>query len=138
MAQSYEKHYNKQTLCDGKKLRELILAKGMSLAEAGKAIGLSESGLRNPCSRNTISPHIIILVDKVLGIPFSEYEIKKPEPEPKKPESEKTEIKEVDKLTYKMIASATYGAIQTYCNKQLPDIIKKACAEALKDYIERR
>ena len=143
MAQSYEKHYSNQKPCDGKKLRELILGKGMSIAEAGEAIGMSKSGLTNPCTRNTISPHIVLLVEHVLGIPFSDYEVKEPEPEPTpepKPEEKHEEkpTEEQKRDTYKTVVTACYAAVQSFCNNDLEPIIKNAVTSALREYTTRR
>lgn len=119
---------------DGMKLRDAILEKGFTIAEAGEKIGYSKSGVANPIKRNEISPHILLLVDKVLGIPLEVYkkEEKKPEPEEDHEEINKPEN---SKKMYKMMLSATYAAVQSFCNTQLETIVKDACVRALREYL---
>lgn len=69
---------------NGDKLKRLVVDKFGSLLAAGEKIGYSKSSLQNPCARAEISRPIMIAVESILGIPYSEYSAEVPTPATKR------------------------------------------------------
>lgn len=63
---------------DGDKLRALIRAQGLTVSQAGIAIGMSTSAVNNPCRRGEIAPYLAKLIEMELGIKLEEYMIQQP------------------------------------------------------------
>lgn len=72
---------------DSDKLRAAVFAKGMTLADASRSIGMAHNAIGNWLSRREIPVYAIILLEKEIGIPYDEY--KKDDPAEEK--TDKTE-----------------------------------------------
>jgi hypothetical protein len=58
---------------DGKKLREAIYSKGLTLHSASTAMGYGIGMLQQTCSRGVMSEHAIAAMERVHGIPYEDY-----------------------------------------------------------------
>lgn len=58
---------------DGKKLREAIYNKGLTLHSASTAMGYGIGMLQQTCSRGVMSEHAIAAMERVHGIPYEDY-----------------------------------------------------------------
>ena len=94
---------------NGDKLRAEIYKRNYSLSSAGAEIGFSENFFVKNCKLNRLSQSHIIVIEKVLGIPFEAY---KATPEPELP-NVKTVPAPLDyERLYKVIYSAVYEAVK--------------------------
>ena len=122
---------------NSEKLRNAIMAKGIKVSDAGVMCGYSKSGIQNAIDRHFITPSMIVLIDKVLGIPYEEYKETEPEPELKKiyktPVIEEDDQIDPNQIAYKMMQSAAYAGVAEFCNKHLGSIIQQAIMRALKE-----
>lgn len=67
---------------DGEKLRKAINDADYSLSEASELIGMKSNYLSHIINNSAIKSSSALLVEHVLGIPFSVYAQEAPEPEP--------------------------------------------------------
>ena len=67
---------------NGDKLKNLILATDMTLADASEKMGYSRDYLSGVCRENKASAQCMSLIALMLMIPQDHYIVKEPEPEP--------------------------------------------------------
>lgn len=92
----------------GERLKTEIYKKNLTLAEAGKQIGVSHGFFNSCIERGTMRQTYALLVENVIGIPVERFQ--RVEPELPKVKSEPATL-DYERL-YKVIYSATYEAMK--------------------------
>lgn len=107
---------------DYSKLKAALTAKGTCVTDASIDIGRSKNYISGLKATGQIRVNDALLIEKILGIPYSEYEYHDPEPAPKPVEPPKEECKHEHEASesddhidynrlYKTIYMAAYRAL---------------------------
>ena len=78
---------------DYDKLKKALAAKGTCVTDASIDIGRSKNFISGLKATGQIRVNDVLLIEKILGIPYSEYEYHEPEPAPQPAEQPKEECK---------------------------------------------
>ena len=112
---------------DEEKLRKEITRRGMTLAEASKAIGRGCSYLNHHLSNGHTNMPTIMILEKIFNLPYDAYKLDIPEPEPVQPEESEKELpgqmvfqlpnmnkNDLWKLIYTAVYEATKKALEEH------------------------